>query len=102
MITKLGCGVSGVSNEGCGVMATQDGTYGAPFNRNRGGVYAGLIDSDGLAVWFFPRGSIPADIEAETPLPSSWGTPMARWDAGSCSPDRYFNNQAAIITNTLW
>ncbi|KAK1226952.1 hypothetical protein PQX77_010020 [Marasmius sp. AFHP31] len=102
VITKLTCAVGGgAGNEGCGVRATTDNTYGAPFNRNKGGVYAGLIDSDGIAVWFFPRGSIPQDIENEAPLPSTWGTPMARWDAGSCSPDRYFNNQAAIFTNTL-
>ncbi|KAL0063228.1 hypothetical protein AAF712_009830 [Marasmius tenuissimus] len=102
VITKLTCAVGGGSgNEGCGVRATTDNTYGAPFNRNKGGVYAGLIDSDGIAVWFFPRGSIPGDIESEAPLPSTWGTPMARWDAGSCSPDRYFNRQAAIFTNTL-
>ncbi|KAG7090803.1 hypothetical protein E1B28_009887 [Marasmius oreades] len=84
-----------------GIRSSSSTSYGAGFNSVGGGVYAGLIDSDGATVWFWPRDSIPGDISAGTPLPSSWGTPMARWSSSTCNPDQIFRNQAAIFTNTL-
>ncbi|KAL0581373.1 hypothetical protein V5O48_000637 [Marasmius crinis-equi] len=101
VVTTTNCGVTGADNAGCGIRSDSSVTYGSGFNKNGGGVYAGLIDDDGTTVWFFPRNSIPSDINSETPLPSSWGTPMARWGSSSCNPSRYFNNQAAIFTSTL-
>jgi hypothetical protein len=34
------CSVSSTSNQGCGIQATSNVTYGAGFNSNGGGVYA--------------------------------------------------------------
>lgn len=53
-------------------------------------------------MYFFTRGSIPADITAGTPNPSGWGTPQAMWPAASCNPFTYFQNHSAIIDTTLW
>ena len=59
-------------------------------------------DTTGVAVYFFPRGSIPADIKAEAPLPDTWGRAQARWPAAACDPFKYFNNHNAIFDTTLW
>lgn len=60
-----------------------------------------LWDDDGISVWFFPRGSIPSDLLAEAPQPTTWGTPMARWPASSCSPSKFFYNHSIIFDTTL-
>jgi hypothetical protein len=89
------------------------------FNANGGGVYASEYkqvptpgrsltcfqvqwDTSGIAVYFFPRGSIPADITAGAPVPSNWGLAMARWPATSCDPFKFFYNNIAIFDTTLW
>ena len=59
-------------------------------------------DDDQIAVYFFPRGSIPSDLEADAPLPDSWGTPMARWPATTCDTSKFFQNHSVIIDTTLW
>jgi hypothetical protein len=59
-------------------------------------------DSSGIAVYFFPRGSIPADITAGAPVPSNWGLAQARWPAASCNPFQFFYNNIAIFDTTLW
>lgn len=59
-------------------------------------------DTSGVAIYFFPRGSIPDDITAETPLPDTWGRAQARWPAASCDPFKFFNNHHAIFDTTLW
>ena len=59
-------------------------------------------DTSGISVFFFPRSSIPADILAEAPLPSTWGLAMARWPAIDCDPFKFFYEHAAIFDTTLW
>jgi hypothetical protein len=59
-------------------------------------------DEDGVAVFFFARNNIPSDISAGTPLPSKWGTPMAKWAAAGCDPFKFFYQQVAIFDTTLW
>lgn len=59
-------------------------------------------DSSGIAVFFFPRGSIPADISAEAPQPSNWGVAMARYPAINCDPFQFFYDHVAIFDTTLW
>lgn len=102
-VTGLNCDVSqDGANEGCGTRATQPNSYGSSFNSVGGGVYAGLLDGDGAAVWFFPRGSIPGDIDANAPQPANWGVPQARFTSDTCDMNKLFYQQVAIITNTLW
>jgi len=59
-------------------------------------------DTSGVAVFFFPRGSIPADIDAGAPQPSTWGLAMARWPAINCDPFKFFYDHVAILDTTLW
>lgn len=58
-------------------------------------------DNSGIAVFFFPRNSIPSDITAGAPVDSNWGTPSAFWPATSCNPFQFFQNHAAIFDTTL-
>ncbi|KAF9056457.1 concanavalin A-like lectin/glucanase domain-containing protein [Panaeolus papilionaceus] len=95
------CAALTTGNQGCGIRASTSNSFGAGFNANQGGVYAMKWDSSGVAVYFFPRGSIPADITAEAPQPDSWGPAQARWPAASCDPFKYFNNHHAIFDTTL-
>jgi len=95
------CSALDTGNQGCGIRASTANTYGPGFNSNGGGVYAMKWDTTGVAVYFFPRGSIPSDITAETPLPDSWGRAQARWPAAACDPFKFFNNHHAIFDTTL-
>jgi hypothetical protein len=95
------CAVGSTSNQGCGMRANSNTTFGAGFNSIGGGVYALQWDSSGISVFFFPRGSIPADITAEAPQPSTWGLAMARWPAIDCDPFRFFYDHIAIFDTTF-
>ncbi|KAK7029619.1 hypothetical protein VNI00_014317 [Paramarasmius palmivorus] len=88
-------------NKGLWIMDAVHMPTGCGTWPNGGGAYASELSSDGIKIWFWPRGSIPADVEAGAPIPSSWGTPVANWAASSCNPDRYFSNQAAIFDTTF-
>ncbi|KAF9654282.1 glycoside hydrolase family 16 protein [Thelephora ganbajun] len=101
LVGGMDCAVGSTSNQGCGVRANSNTTYGAGFNRIGGGVYAMQWDSSGISVFFFPRGSIPADIVAEAPQPSTWGLAMARWPAINCDPFKFFYDNIAILDTTL-
>ncbi|RFU31980.1 hypothetical protein B7463_g4374, partial [Scytalidium lignicola] len=57
---------------GCGVSTSNTLNYGPGFNNNGGGVYAMRWTSSAIAIWFFPRNSIPGDITSNTPNPSGW------------------------------
>lgn len=59
-------------------------------------------DMDGVSVYFFPRGSEPADITSKVPQPDTWGVPQAVWSAATCDPFKYFSNQQLIIDTVLW
>lgn len=65
------------------------------------GDHAVQWDSDGVAIFFFPRGSVPADITAGAPQPTLWGLPQARFPASGCNPSQFFNNHHLIFDTTL-
>ena len=113
------CAALTTGNQGCGIRASANNSFGPGFNANGGGVYASMLteylihsfgsssflvkwDTTGIAVYFFPRGSVPADITAGAPQPDSWGLAQAQWPASSCAPFKFFNNHQAIIDTTLW
>ena len=114
------CAAYDTGNEGCGIRSSSNNSFGAGFNNNGGGVYASMLteclaylliliifflvkwDTTGIAVYFFPRGSVPADISADAPKPHSWGYPQGRWPAPTCAPFQYFNHHSAIFDTTLW
>jgi len=97
------CSALDTGNQGCGIRASARNSYGSTFNSIRGGVYAMKWDTTGVAVYFFPRGSIPADITQEKPgpQPDTWGRPQARWPAAGCDPFKFFYNHNAIFDITL-
>lgn len=89
-------------NTGCGVTDNSGVSYGDSFNNNGGGVWATLWDSDGISIWFFPRGSIPSDITDNAPDPTGWGTATGYWsfDTGDCSTS-FFSDMSAVFDITL-
>jgi len=95
------CAALQTNNQGCGVRASQTNSFGAPFNNNGGGVFAMNWDNTGIAIYFFPRQSIPSDITAQAPVPEGWGTPSAFWPASGCNPFQFFQNHSAIFDTTL-
>ncbi|EAU92620.1 endo-1,3(4)-beta-glucanase [Coprinopsis cinerea okayama7 len=101
VIHGTNCDVGATGNQGCGIRANSPRTYGRGFNEGGGGVYAMKWDSTGIAVYFFPRESIPEDITAEQPQPDTWGAAQARWPAATCDPFRFFRQQHAIFDTTL-
>ena len=87
---------SSQQNTGCGITTTDTLTYGSSFNTNGGGVYATEITSGWIAVYFFPRGSIPSDITSGSPDPAGWSEPLARFE-GSCDIAANFTNLQIVI-----
>jgi hypothetical protein len=51
----------------------------ATWDNYNGGVWASQWTSDRIKIWFWPYGSVPADVAAGTPSPGSpgWGTPRS-------------------------
>ncbi|MCJ1354549.1 MAG: hypothetical protein MMC33_004538 [Icmadophila ericetorum] len=84
-----GCGDGGGYN-GCAVVDYVGTSYGTAFNSVGGGVYATLWTASSIAMWYWARDDIPADITAGTPNVAGWGTPAA--DFSGCAFDSYFNN----------
>jgi hypothetical protein len=95
------CGASGAA-VGCSQMTSNTQNYGDGFNAIGGGIYAMEWNSDFIAVWFFPRSAIPADITAGSPDPTTWAKPAAKFNGGSgCNIDSYFKEHNVIFTNTF-
>jgi hypothetical protein len=86
---------------GCGQQTFNPLNYGDGFNNNEGGVYATEWTSEFIAVWFFPRGSIPQDIADGNPNPSSWGFPIAKFVGTGCDIDSIFRDHQIIINTTF-
>jgi hypothetical protein len=85
---------------GCSIESASKQSYGAGLNANGGGVYATQWNSDGINIFFFPRGAIPEDVLTANPDPSSWGKPAARF-AGACDVDKMFAEQQIVIDTTF-
>lgn len=83
------------SNAGCGINSASSSSYGSGFNSAGGGVYAMEWTSSYIQTFFFPPGSIPADITSGSPNPSGWGTPAALFE-GNCNIDSHFNAQQIV------
>jgi len=96
------CASAETNNGGCGQQDTaQNNTHGPGFNSIGGGVYAMVWDETGIAVYFFNRSAIPADITGLAPQPQNWGLPFARWPATNCNSFQFFQLHSAIFDTTL-
>lgn len=84
---------------GCNFVSptTDTSSYGTDFNAVGGGVYALQWTDEAISIWHFPRTSIPADIVAKQPDPSSWGLPQALFGSTGCDVDTHFNNMNIVL-----
>jgi hypothetical protein len=98
---NLQCASSNADNSGCGMADSDTRTYGHGFNNIAGGVYAHTLESDGISIWFFPRGEIPNDIDEKNPDPSTWGTPSAFFSSDNCDIASHFYEQSITFDTTL-
>ena len=87
-------------NAGCGIVSQDNKSYGAGFNQIGGGVYAMHWNSSAIAIWFWPRSSIPSDISSGNPDPSTWPAPMSLF-TGSCDIDKNFKNLQIVFDTTF-
>lgn len=83
------------SNAGCDIQSQDTQSYGTGFNANGGGLIATEWTSNVINIWFFPRGTTPADISNGVPKPSTWGAPVAQFEGGS-GIDSHFKNQQIV------
>ncbi|KAI0432931.1 family 16 glycoside hydrolase [Xylaria sp. FL1042] len=95
------CGYPGDGSTGCGASTGDTQSFGDGFNAIGGGVYALQWTSDAIKIFFFPRTSIPSDIDAGNPDPDNWGTPTASFSGGSCDIDSNFMNHNIVFDTTF-
>ncbi|MBW0521348.1 hypothetical protein O181_061063 [Austropuccinia psidii MF-1] len=86
-VLSTNCDAHAASNTGCGVTDPSDCSYGQPFNKDGGGVFAMEWTPSGISVWRFRRSQIPLDLrQGRTPEPSKWSVrPMAHWSDNACN-----------------
>ena len=95
------CVTAGGDNSGCAFVSNSAQSYGDGFNSAGGGVYAHLLATNGITVYFFPRSSIPSDITAGAPQPSGWGTPLAFFPSTNCDIPSHFNSHNLVFDITM-
>ena len=102
-ITTTNCDVAASSNNlGCQIHDPDSiSSFGVPFNKIGGGVYATEYTSEAIKIWFFARGSIPADISAGMPNPDVWPAPNALFESDADSLDSHFSGLQVIFDTTL-
>ncbi|KAF2253269.1 glycoside hydrolase family 16 protein [Trematosphaeria pertusa] len=88
-------------NAGCSIKQQSSKSYGAGLNGNGGGVYATEWTTDAISVYFFPRGEVPQDVLGDSPDPSGWGTPAARFASSSCNIEQHFKEQQIVFDTTF-
>jgi len=90
---------TGTNTVGCVVTENKPNSFGSGFASQGGGVFGMLWDSDGVAMWYFPRGSVPSDISISnaSPDPTTWGEASAWYPASSCNPSTAFGPQIITI-----
>ncbi|KAF1993813.1 glycoside hydrolase family 16 protein [Amniculicola lignicola CBS 123094] len=87
-------------NAGCSIKHPSKQSYGSGLNDINGGVYATLWTDEAISVYFFPRGDIPLDALGDSPDPSGWGTPAAKF-AGACDIPKTFKDNQIVFDTTF-
>lgn len=95
------CDAKATNDEGCGIRSSTKGNYGAPYNKNGGGVHAFVWTEDEAKMYFWTAQDIPSDISSGKPNPSSWKKPEASWGGDSCKTMNFCWNLQLIISNAL-
>ncbi|EED16874.1 endo-1,3(4)-beta-glucanase, putative [Talaromyces stipitatus ATCC 10500] len=88
------------NNAGCSIDATTSATYGDAFNTNGGGIYAMEWTDNYIQVFEFSHATAPADINSNSPDPSNWGEPAARFQ-GNCDIDSHFSQHQIVFDITF-
>ncbi|USP77155.1 glycoside hydrolase family 16 protein [Curvularia clavata] len=102
-VTSKNCDVKAKGqkdNQGCSIGDTSTQSYGAGLNAIGGGVYATQWTSDAISVYFFPRGSVPEDVLGDSPDPSGWGKPSAKFEGG-CDIENTFKQHQIVFDTTF-
>ncbi|KAF7588261.1 hypothetical protein BBP40_005947 [Aspergillus hancockii] len=97
-MTSSECGEAS-GTVGC-VVQGQNGTSGAPFNQQGGGVYAMEWTAEFIKIWYFARSEIPQSITNGNPDTTAFGTPMAHLQ-GTCNFHERFQSQKFILDTTF-
>lgn len=85
-------------NQGCGVQANAQNTFGQGFNNIGGGTYALEVTDTFIKVFFFPKGTYTWQ---SNPNPATWGTPVSHFILGANCPASLFYNLKIIINLTF-
>ncbi|EPS92947.1 hypothetical protein FOMPIDRAFT_1033872 [Fomitopsis schrenkii] len=66
---------------------TNRNSYGPGFAASGGGVFTTLFDDTQIAIWFWPRSSVPASVSSVTSSMdiSEWGTPLVNYTSSACN-----------------
>ncbi|KAI1107542.1 glycoside hydrolase family 16 protein [Jackrogersella minutella] len=96
------CNAPGTGNIGCGTASQNDQTLADGFNEIGGGIFALEWTSTAINIYFFPRtGSVPQDIAAGSPDPSSWGAPSTSFSGSGCDIPSHFQNHQIVFDTTF-
>ncbi|ESK84358.1 glycoside hydrolase family 16 protein [Moniliophthora roreri MCA 2997] len=85
----------------CSFQDENPASFGEGFNAAGGGVYAHLVDAEGISIWHFTRSNIPNDITNQNPDPSTWGAPVAQWKSTSCDIAQHVHGHILTINTSL-
>lgn len=54
-----------------------------------------------IRAFYFPRYSVPADLQNHAPNPDTWGRPYARFELGDNCNTNHFQNHNIVFDNTF-
>ncbi len=91
------CTTTANYNEGSDVSASSS-SLGPSFNAGGGATMALEWRNEGIRVWQFARGQVPADMVAGSPDPSTWSQALADFPSTECDISSHFRN-ASITAN---
>jgi len=103
LVNSTDCAFSSNDNEGCVVTDPRTTSYGAGFANAGGGVFVTEFAKAGVAIWFFPRASVPTAITSgnlSTIDTSTFGNPVANYSSTGCA-NSFFEQQKLILDITL-
>ncbi|KAI1208094.1 glycoside hydrolase family 16 protein [Annulohypoxylon truncatum] len=96
------CNAPGTGSNGCPTLSNDVQTLADGFNAIGGGIFALEWTSSAINIFFFPRtGSIPQDIAAGSPDPSTWGSPQTSFSGSGCDIPSHFTDNQIVFDTTF-